>query len=695
MAIDIKKIKGAIYAVFPNELGELQKSNLTSLLVLGDDLDRFLEPIRIELQLRRPSSIKGSLSRLRALGEAFCAYGITSLPTSHSNWQQLILDVHRFIMTRTDRKSSLQTRQSCEWQDTRKFFSILIDEGIAPVSIYLPPVREVLSSIDITRYNTGLLGQSVATIISGTSEVDKLLMKISLARTDSEYLEEVRDTLAFRRRILLEALTDYWHTLKSNMDFGRHLISLVSWEQLEPELRKIGKRNRADIHPANPMLGKSELAKYLTIIKYAYDGCPPTDDTLRTMQKENEYLPRLSCLGPINEWTKSIDAPRNFASVDSRLGRNVLWWWQGRISHLDVSMITALLIMLQPSWTPQAVLQARVSNRNGKHYLQLSDIGAIFEINKPRATSMKKEVLDPLSQQIIETLIQIGEPLRNELRESNSQLANLLLLPYGRTNKVSSPKFATANSFLSGTNSRFSGPNWIGAIYPGLTKNGLGEGMITFSKIRKTEGVLEWFRTKSLKAVSRKLGNTERVVLHHYIPKSLLDGWNTRMIRRFQNLWISIATADEDFQLHVSDFNCLEDLHIFLRDMLKLHLPGTSPLASEMHNRFISAEFNKLPQPALIDGHLHVAISSGSLGALYSYQVQILELGLSRDLLERKDPTTGISPHSFLELADLLQSQLPLDKNPRFRNAHDAAMRIVSERILGGQWKFFPEGITK
>ncbi|MNF41347.1 hypothetical protein D3C84_223710 [compost metagenome] len=208
---------------------------------------------------------------------------------------------------------------------------------------------------------------------------------------------------------------------------------------------------------------------------------------------------------------------------------------------------------------------------------------------------------------------------------------------------------------------------------------GLGPGTVTFRKIRCTEGVLEWFKTKNIRAVSKKLGNTEKVAIEHYIPKTLLDAWNIRMIRRFQNLWISVASASEDFLLDITDFGTLADLHAFLRDMLMLHSENDSPLSDLLHQKFgILAGEDTQTAPDK-DAHLHVSISKGSLSALYTYQAAVIALGLPADKLDKIDIITGISPRHFLSLADLLQSQLPLDKNPEYVACHNAAMQYASE----------------
>lgn len=286
---------------------------------------------------------------------------------------------------------------------------------------------------------------------------------------------------------------------------------------------------------------------------------------------------------------------------------------------------------------------------------------------------------------VISTLIHEFAPLRRDLSESNDSKASLLFLPYGK-HKVAAPIPSAAVGYISGKVAIGKTLVWLGSIYPELVSGGLIAGTVTFKKIRNTEGVLEWFRTKSLRAVARKLGNTEKVVLQHYIPQALLDAWNTRMIRRFQNLWLSVAAANEEFLLDVTDFESLADLHAFLRDMLQMHSATDCPLAELLHSKFPALSKVEQSHAPCVDAHLHVAISKGALSALYAYQAAAIDIGLSGDVLDEGDAITGISPRHFMSLADLLQSQLPGDKNPEYVACHEAAMRFASNPENRGKW---------
>lgn len=687
--LSVQHLDGQLIASGCNEVGVKYRSDISGLLVLGNDLETFLNPILDDIRLKRHSTIKGQLRHLSAMGDAMRSLGITSLPTSESGWQALVRDIHHFIITRPDSKACLKNRIACVWEVTRCFFLVLVEEGVIPVSVYLPPVRENLAEIDISAYQDRLIGQKASVGVDGSASIDKLICSVSLARTDAEYLDEIRDTLTARRHLLFETLRVHWVQIRENFEFGRKLREGVVWKDLKPLVDALPIGNSSK-HPANPRISLNGLGNYLAVIQNNYDGCPPSDDDLRKLNKKNKLIPRFQWISPISSWAKNYDIPDAPYGHEGWSQRNVLWWWQGRLSHFDVSIIAALLIMLHPSWTPSSIILAKITNRHGKQYLELSDKGKSYEIEKPRAKNMKVESLDPLAYEIIHTLIQEGDWLRKELREIGDLRANLLFLPYGKK-KIATPLPSQASSFLSGVRTKSTGNNWIwiGMVYPELIAGGLGEGTVSFAKIRSTEGVLEWFRTKSLRAVAKKLGNTEKVVLQHYIPKPILDAWNTRMIRRFQNLWISAAAANEDFLLDVTDFSSLSDLHAFLKDILQLHASTDSPLAEILHRRFdprLASECSISSKGDFSHAHLHVAISKGALSALYTYQTTVLHLGLPASVLDKPDILTGLSPRHFLTLTDLLQSQLPLDKNPEYVACHNSAVECASDPSFRLKW---------
>jgi len=137
MNLTLTRRADKLIAVFDGDLGKTLSADLTPLLTLGDDLDVLVEPIFDRLRLTRTTTTNSSLQRLRALGETLMHLRVSELPKTEVDWQQLVLDVHRHVLTRTDRSASLKIRYSVEWQTTRSFFIDLIEaESLQSRSTY-------------------------------------------------------------------------------------------------------------------------------------------------------------------------------------------------------------------------------------------------------------------------------------------------------------------------------------------------------------------------------------------------------------------------------------------------------------------------------------------------------------------------------------------------------------------------------
>ena len=114
MGITVQEARNRLTAVFHDELGQEARSDISSLLVLGDDLNHVLKAILDPIRLMRPASIRGHLSRIRLLGEALSCLKIRKLPNTPGKWQKLVTDIHRYVLTRTSSTASLKTRSSNE-----------------------------------------------------------------------------------------------------------------------------------------------------------------------------------------------------------------------------------------------------------------------------------------------------------------------------------------------------------------------------------------------------------------------------------------------------------------------------------------------------------------------------------------------------------------------------------------------------
>ncbi|RYH00004.1 MAG: hypothetical protein EON58_01785 [Alphaproteobacteria bacterium] len=655
-----------------------ERFDLSHFLVLGRDAERMLTPLLSTLQLSMATTTRQRLRCLVQFGEALRAVGCHALPCTDDGWQALVLDVHRFVHTRQDRKQNLVTRHIFIWKITRRWFTTLVEEGLAPATVHIPPTHtDLIGGDEADR----LIGDSTPVRVDTTAETSKLLMPISLSRSDAAYLDEVRDTLVARRQALFSCLQDYWHKLRENLEFGLMLRSALTDDEFN-KLTINGPLGRQCREP--PCNSIESLAAYLTVL-HKNHGAPFRHrgiEGLTQKQLKANSLPRLE------NWPIFPALPPHIEDKSVKAGYILTWTWLGRLSQRDVSVIIALLTMLHAKWTPTALYDALVHDQDGKTYLDLDEDGFCFEIKKHRAKAMKRESLCPLAEEILTTVLTFSSEIRDELRSAGSPLAGRLFLPWGNgavDGKACAPAgIGSLVKFLSGRKlNKNHAAKWLGDFYPTLAAAGLTPGSVSFKKIRATEGVLEWFRTKNLQAVSKRMGNSTRVVLEHYIPKALLHAWMNRAARRFQNLWIAVAAAEESFLLEVTDFSSIAELNSFIADLLQTHSAKSSPLATELHKRFKTADEN---DAIARDGDLHVSLNVASLSALYSYQAAALAAAAPMDVLTKVDVASGASPRAFMQLADLLQLQLPSDRNAEYRRIHEVAMVKAQEPALIHAW---------
>lgn len=662
---------------------------------LQNDRRLLLEPLVEHMNMLEILTAKTIRNRLVWIDEAFCELKLRSLPSHEDEWSSLVLKIHEYIFTTANRKCSLQSRGKV-WTSVHQILTIWQVKEIIPKPIQFPSTRKIPRA-EVEKYSDQLIGQKPLELAT-TFKIEKLVGSFDISMTDEDFLESFESKLTAAREGLHSVLLDYWRVIKANYEFGKKLIAAVDLDSLVKECyhyKSMGMKN----HPCDLRNGIEGLKRWLALSKYHNNnflvnekvraewiksGHSPTSPAQTFTpkyvdSKNSKYLRQGEFLQ--EHIFSNLDFPPNFITKNRLKNpqcsepRHTLNWMLGNLSTVDVGVICGLLIMLNPQFTPHSILNAKITDKNKNDYFVKLDGVSKFSIEKSRAKQMKTSILDETSSEIISTILEMTEFRRELLEKVNSKAADLLFLPLNtRTNELMVGKFGLVNQLLSGSCSR---AVWLGDYFPELESLGLSRGTITASKIRATEGVLEWFRTGSISAMSKKLGNSHKVAIEHYLPKALLNVWNTRLVRRFQNLWIAVAAADEPFILEVTDFRTLEELHCFINDMLNCHKSGSSPLADELHRRFTN-----LTRVVLDDVDqstaLHIEVSESNLSVLYTYYLSALKLNNS-EVLSRIDSVTKQSPKHFVDIARLLIHKLPNHNDPALKQAHFSAFSAAEK----------------
>jgi len=654
-----------------------------------DDKDRLVELIILYNEGKSYKTIRSWLGRLNhSLLPAITSLGIKTFPTTTQSWQSLIAHAYAATLSTQLTKSKITTRVRNWNSNCRPFLQFIKDRDAMPLNVIIPRMKRVGELKPNSSFKVQLIGQKPPKkdLSSETKTFNKILTPISLHRTDAEYLDEVRFDLERKRNKLFNCLKNYWYAIKSHHDYGIKTVNAITETEPErmaiyekgnkytfvPGKTKSGKKHVFRFHIADPET-EGGFGMFLFLLDKNRNGLWKRGTTKRAQ------LP-LKELSESNGISFFPDTKIEEPSIINPLHR--LGWCMGLLTAADVSYLVALLMMQNPKWTFESLLEAKVSDLNGKPNLFLSDLGMTFSLDKRRASSMKQEILDDLSLEIFNFLHEIRQK-RFHLIQPGKE--NYLFLTINKTRTyITTPRKGRVIYPLSGYNGdkykngkEFS--TCLSSYFPSLNAFGLGGGTTSHTKIRHTEGVIEWFKTGSIKAVSKKLGNSKRVAMTHYLPKSLFAAWSTRLVRRHQNLLITAATSGEEYQLEAIDFSSLIELDAFLVGILSDN-ENKSPLLEHLRKYSTNAAL-ELP-----DGNLNVSLSETSLTALYTYRDSAKHSSVPTEALAQKDPTYDISPLAFINLANHLEASLPTKQESHLSNMHYTSLKRSRDLVKTINW---------
>lgn len=702
--VELELSETSTAVVLSDEYGNKKSYQFAGFHNLNNEAQVLLDPIVHHLNRLGINTAKSFINDAKWIDEAFLELNLTNLPHLEDEWLILGLKVHEYIFTTTNHGFNSRSRGRV-WTTSNQILRLWQEEEIIPKSVEFPPTRNITPA-EIEKHRDQLLGQKQMEIVT-CYKLDSLVGSFEISISDDDFLERFQEKLTSSREVLKTVLVDYWKVIKANFEFGQKLIEATDIDALIYECYNY-KSMGMPFHPCDLRNGIDGLRKWLTL------SAQYNNNFLINPKVRKEWLkgfdhptPAQTCIS-INSSTgtkkyggfgkilqdyifSDSNLPPNFVTP-VRLSnpkcsehRQAFNWMLGNLSNIDTAVICGLLMMLNPQFTPSAIKDAKVTDKNNKDCLVNLDGVTTFTVDKLRAKQLKTSVLDDISLEIISTVLEMTKLRRSFLKAKGSKAAELLFLPINhRTNKLIVGKSSLNSQLLSGSCPR---AVWLGDYYPELVNVGLDRGTVSASKIRTTEGVLEWLRTGSITAMTKKLGNSHKVAIEHYLPPVLLDVWNTRLIRRYQNLWISVAAAGEPFLLEVTDFRTLEELHCFLNDMLNIHKNGSSPLADELHQRFTHLHgvvLGEVDQSST----LHIEVSESNLSVLYTYYLSALTLKDS-EVLSRIDTVTKLSPKCFVDIAKLLIHKLPTHNDPIMKQAHFSAFSAAEKWAKKLNWANF------
>lgn len=238
--------------------------------------------------------------------------------------------------------------------------------------------------------------------------------------------------------------------------------------------------------------------------------------------------------------------------------------------------LCTLLVLEHPALTPSALEHWELFDKNGKMtgYKQVggSYVIVVYKNRKGAARAQQEIILNEYSRSIVKTLIGHTELARqylkaNPLTDEYQEKAWRYMLIKADLNKVCWCFNLGVNITGALTNSTYR--KWVYNHSSGMNEADklLLSKSVGLRSARKLRAIRTYIKTHSLREVAEVLGHTTVSVdlLNKYIPSVLMDFFNARWIRQFQNALIYIAMHESDYLFEAVDIKA-ENLDQFLQN---------------------------------------------------------------------------------------------------------------------------------
>ena len=477
----------------------------------------------------RPATVASTVHKVATVFSAN-NYHLNDIPDSSCKdaWSEFVVHLFSNFVEDEEIKSDIKTR-IVDWNKTIvPFLEYLRDTRFIPSATVLNKLnirnvfdekstkQKIIGDVDLRAFN------SISSLNSEVA-VDELISQVTETTdptiTTDRFLAELKFDLTTRLGKLEQTLENYWKNIQRHFKFGQAILGKYDSAEIQkcietksyytvtisdtgrPQRRHVchvdSERSFFNLLYVTNHLG----AGFVTPTKAKYQHYPAS--TLSSQLANSRYFP----------------FPSNVLEDETEIKiADKVNWCVGALNARDISFIIALLIIKCPNFNFESLLFSQSKNFQIKSFLRSSATKVEFSVVKHRTHSMKTAKLDDTSKQVIEFLLKTSE--RNEkYRKTEHQANSVFLALDNQKNHFAIPSKSKVIDWIT-SRSRTSG---LYSFFPSLLDYGLGRGTFSYKSIRSSIAVLEWLNTGSIKMAAKKIGNSERVCIEHYLPDEIVD----------------------------------------------------------------------------------------------------------------------------------------------------------------------------
>lgn len=353
-----------------------------------------------------------------------------------------------------------------------------------------------------------------------------------------------------------EAVSIIQQRVERDMAHIKHVCLLKFEELLEREGRNKVFQSKGSV---KPLSSNSHNLQYYNLV-----GADKLDNTVATFYahgiaaKDTGYLSFLGVYGNARQLNTELNLP----------------------TKSTLNVLLTLLVMEHPLITPSWLAKWDLFDVNGNQigFKQVGNqhIAVSYKSRKGATNAQQEVVLNEFSKSIVEFLIQHTRMTREHLKLKGDVNWRKMILTATYTNVI------RPNSLNSTLLSATDFYDWLQdkSLFDMSSNITLKDAksisdIHSLRSIRRHRGFQIYLETRSMDAVAEVLGHEKKdaKLLTSYLPKPLMDFFNARWIRQFQNAILLEAMKDSEYRLDAVNMSA-QDIERFLSNHGISNIPG-------------------------------------------------------------------------------------------------------------------------
>lgn len=607
------------------------------------EFEPFAKTLAKHCKSERPDTVIGLVEVLKQQ-QRYIESNLISLPTNTDEWDEFIIGHYEFTLDypgpRGERNANTRI---AKWSATALYYRRLISDNVVPMDVYVPSSRLLDSNIEPEI--SPPLGKLIEQITLNTGEWHKQsLVSRDLCLDEDQFLSRISNSLVRAIDATTTGCLQYLDKLKRAHALGKKLISRIERKELISRIKNDDFYHNGK-HIADPT-SKDGLSWFLAAALYYLTETPQLNAISFVSFSRIAFFKDITKKAGQAKFTKLINEQIGELGIHTTNVNENLSRFLGQISARDCAAAASIFIIDQPKFTSMGIQSAKIVLSNGKPAIeaQVDDTYLLFTVEKPRADKYQSELLSSRSAEIFNFIIDCTNSIRDKLKKAKDPKHKFLFLT------------ATRDGILCPGNidniMQSNGHTLYDEISHYLEGRNIDRETFSLGSLRVTQGLITYFHTGSLYAVSKALGNVIQTVKSSYIPYWVQERRYIWLIRAFQAKLVLLATVNKPWHFSASDFLTVPDLKKFISQQM-LKNKRTDAFSQHFRKAFSTTNVECSNIFSIANANLTFRVDEASLSALYILTDQASK-AMTPDELEKFDPELQTTMASLIDLRSLI-----------------------------------------